>query len=57
MGEINKSKLTKERTGNMHEEIKEAELWGNIRRTAKTNEGLRDLLDKAIMYYQLLKVK
>jgi hypothetical protein len=57
MGEINKSKLTKKRTGNMHEEIKEAELWGNIRRTAKTNEGLRDLLDKAIMYYQLLKVK
>lgn len=37
------------------EDIKEAKLWGEMRRAAKTNPGLQDLLDRAKEFYQLSK--
>lgn len=37
--------------------IRENKLWGQIRRAAKTNPGLQDLLDHVIMFYQLSKHK
>ena len=37
------------------EGIKEDKLWGEIRRAAKTNPGLQELLDKVIVFYQLSK--
>ena len=37
------------------EQLHEDNLWGNIRRLAKTDEGLRELLDRAIIYYNLKK--
>lgn len=33
----------------------EDKLWGNIRRKARTDPGLQDLLDQCIMYYELSK--
>ena len=38
-----------------HIDIEEAKLWGEIRRAAKTNPGLQDLLNQAIEFYQLSK--
>lgn len=33
------------------------QLWFKIHTAAETNEGLRDLLDRAIVYYRLLEEK
>jgi hypothetical protein len=33
----------------------EDQLWGNIRREAKTNKTLADILDQAKMVYALIK--
>jgi hypothetical protein len=33
----------------------EDQLWGEIRRKAKTNVALNDILNQAIMVYQLIK--
>jgi hypothetical protein len=41
----------------LHEEIKEARLWGNIRRAAETNPTLQDALERVIMIYHLTKTK
>lgn len=41
----------------LHEHLKEAQLWGNIRREAKTNITLQKALDRAIMIYKLSKDK
>jgi len=38
----------------LHEQIKEDQLWGNIRRRAKTHPGLQDELNRVIMFYQLM---
>jgi hypothetical protein len=35
--------------------IREDKLWGEIRRMAHTHEGLREELERVIIYYQLLK--
>jgi hypothetical protein len=35
--------------------LKEDQLWGNIRRAAKTNVALADALNKAKMIYALIK--
>ena len=35
------------------EQLAEDKLWGNIRRTAKTNPGLNDLLEQAKVLYHL----
>ena len=35
--------------------IIEDQLWGNIRRAAKTNLALQDTLDRAVLIYQLSK--
>lgn len=37
------------------EKIKEDALWGNIRRKAKTNVALNDILNQAIVVYNLIK--
>jgi hypothetical protein len=39
----------------LHEQIKEDQLWGQIRRAAKTNPTLKRALDEAILIYQLSK--
>ena len=39
----------------LHDHIMEDKMWGDIRRTARTNPTLQDALDRAIMIYQLSK--
>jgi len=39
----------------LYDRIIEDKLWGNIRRKAKTDPGLTDLLNQCIMYYELGK--
>jgi hypothetical protein len=39
----------------LHEQLKESQLWGNIRRAAKTNPTLKQALDEAILIYTLSK--
>ena len=37
------------------ERVKEDQLWGEIRRAAKTNKTLQDALERVIIIYQLSK--
>lgn len=39
----------------LRDHIMEDKLWGEIRRMARTHEGLREELERVIIYYQLLK--
>ena len=39
----------------LHEQLKEDQLWGQIRRKAKTNVALNDILNQAIVVYNLIK--
>lgn len=39
----------------LHDHIMEDKLWGDIRRTAKTNSSLQAELDRVIMLYYLIK--
>ena len=39
----------------LHDHMREDQLWGKIRRAARTNPTLQDALDHAIMIYQLTK--
>jgi len=39
----------------LHAQIMEDKLWGNIRRAAKTNPGLDKLLEQAKVVYSLSK--
>ena len=39
----------------LHESIKESQLWGEIHRAAKTNKTLADILNQAKMVYALIK--
>jgi hypothetical protein len=39
----------------LHEQIKEDQLWGQIRRAAKTNPALQHALDEAVLIYTLSK--
>lgn len=39
----------------LYEQLKEDQLWGQIRRKAKTNVALNDILNQAIMVYNLIK--
>ena len=41
----------------LYEHMKENQLWGEIRREAKTNPTLQKALDRAIMIYKLSKDK
>jgi len=43
------------RAFDLHEQIKEDQLWGQIRRAAKTNPTLKQALDEAVLIYQLSK--
>ena len=40
-----------------HDSLMEDKLWGDIRRTAKTNPTLQDALERVIMIYHLTKTK
>ena len=40
---------------NRRDQIIEDQLWGNIRRAARTNPALQDILDHAIMVYHLTR--
>jgi len=44
-----------EATKSLIAQLKEDQLWGDIRRTAKTNAALHDILNQAIMTYNLIK--
>ena len=44
-----------QRAIDLHEQIKEDQLWGQIRRAAKTNPTIQRALDEAIMLYNLSK--
>jgi hypothetical protein len=37
----------------LHEHIRDDQMWGEIRRMARTDPGLQDLLERAIVYYNL----
>ena len=39
----------------LHDHMKEDQLWGQIRRAAKTNPTLQDAMDRVIMIYKLSK--
>lgn len=39
----------------LHDHIMEDKMWGEIRRTARTNPTLQDELNRVIMIYQLSK--
>jgi hypothetical protein len=39
----------------LHEHLKEADLWGKIRRAAETNPTIRDALERAKIAYYLSK--
>ena len=39
------------------DQLMENQLWDNIRRAARTNPALQDILDHAIMVYHLTKTK
>jgi hypothetical protein len=39
----------------LHDHIMEDKMWGEIRRTARTNPTLQDALERAIMIYKLTK--
>jgi len=43
------------RAVSLHEQIKEDQLWGQIRRAAKTNPALQHALDEAVLIYTLSK--
>ena len=44
-----------EKSRNLHDEIKESQLWGNIHRAAKTNPALQEALDRVKVTYYLTK--
>ena len=54
MGETDRQlhHVSSRHTGHL-EQMREAQLWVDIRRTAQTDAGLQELLEPAIMYYKL----
>lgn len=39
---------------NLYDQVQEDKLWGEIRRKAKTHAGLKEELDRVIMFYNLI---
>ena len=39
----------------LREQVQENQMWDQIRRMSRTDEGLRDLLERAIVYNNLKK--
>ena len=37
----------------LYEDLQESKLWGEIRRAAKTDPALQELLDRVIVYHRL----
>jgi hypothetical protein len=44
-----------EKRRNLHNDIMESKLWGNIHRAAKTNPALQEALDRVKVTYYLTK--
>jgi len=44
-----------EKRRNLHKDIKESQLWGNIHRAAKTNPALQEALERVKITYYLTK--
>jgi len=42
---------------NLYDQLQEDKLWGEIRRKAKTHSGLKEELDRVIMFYNLINDK
>lgn len=40
---------------NLEQDLKESQLWGNIKRAAKTNPALQEALDRVKLLYELSK--
>lgn len=38
---------------NLEQDLKESQMWGNIKRAAKTNPGLQEALDRVKLLYEL----
>jgi hypothetical protein len=56
MGSLDRELVSiSEKKKSMYEQLKEDKLWGEIRRKAKTNVALNDILNQAIMVYNLIK--
>ena len=56
MGSLDRELVSiSEKKKSMYEQLKEDKLWGEIRRKAKTNVALNDILNQAIMFYNLIK--
>lgn len=56
IGSLNRELVSiSEKKKSMYEQLKEDQLWGEIRRKAKTNVALNDILNQAIMVYNLIK--
>lgn len=56
MGSRNRELVSiSEKKKSLHEQMMEDQLWGQIRRKAKTNTALNDILNQAIMVYNLIK--
>ena len=56
IGSLNRELVSiSEKQQSMREQILEDKLWGEIRRKAKTNVALNDILNQAIMVYNLIK--
>lgn len=41
----------------LEDRVQDSILWGEIRRAAKTHEGLKAELERVIMFYQLIKTE
>jgi len=55
-GSLNRELVSiSEKKKSLHEQLKEDQLWGQIRRKAKTNVALNDILNQAIVVYNLIK--
>ena len=51
---VSERELIKE-NASVRDKLRQNQLWHNIRQMAETDEGLQDLLERAIIYYHLKK--
>ena len=56
MYEERRAEDIRENKKDMFERMMEDRLWGNIRRAARTNPALQDILNRAIMVYHLTQI-
>jgi hypothetical protein len=54
LGEFER-KLYEQGSNDLYESLMEAQMWGEIRRMAKTNPAMKEYTDRCIELYHLLK--